>query len=79
MVVDIECFPPFGAADRSFARAELRAFVGRVLAVPPTLLPFGWDDWEVWQVRSSWSTGGEDTSARTSRSKPYAPERLGGR
>lgn len=48
MVVDVECFPPFGAADRAFVRRELRAFVGRVYERTGRL-PMVYTSWYMWR------------------------------
>lgn len=58
MVVDIECFARFGAADRSYVRAELRAFVGRVHQRTGRL-PMIYTSWYMWrQVTGSDPTFG---------------------
>lgn len=59
LVVDVECFGPFGAADRTWVRAELRAFVGRVYQRTGHL-PMVYTSWYMWRQ----VTGGDPSFGR---------------
>lgn len=48
LVVDVECFASFGAADRAWVRVELRAFVGRVFERTGHL-PMVYTSWYMWR------------------------------
>jgi GH25 family lysozyme M1 (1,4-beta-N-acetylmuramidase) len=48
LVVDVECFGPFGAADRAYVRSELRAFTGRVYERTGRL-PMVYTSWYMWR------------------------------
>ena len=49
LVVDIECFALFGAADQDYVRVELRAFVGRVFERTGRL-PMVYTSWYMWRA-----------------------------
>lgn len=49
LVVDIECFAPFGAADQDYVRSELRAFVGRIYERTGRL-PMVYTSWYMWRA-----------------------------
>jgi GH25 family lysozyme M1 (1,4-beta-N-acetylmuramidase) len=59
LVVDVECFAPFGAADRAYVRGELRAFVGRVYERTGRL-PMVYTSWYMWRE----VTGSDPTFGR---------------
>lgn len=48
MVVDVECFPRFGAADQAWVRVQLRAFVGRIYQRTGRL-PMVYTSWVMWE------------------------------
>lgn len=48
LVIDVECFPPFGAADQAYVRVQLRAFVGRIYERTGRL-PMFYTSWYMWR------------------------------